>query len=287
MEWVFLILFCAFLIAIKHILAKNCLSVEHTNATVFWTSALLSIGCLFVFNSQIDFFLPYKTLFLIILKSVILAAAWHFFYHALKRLHISLVEPITNLSPAILMVLSFFILGERLGLMQYLGVGVIMGGAFLLSVEHINKPFHSFKLFKNKEVVYLMIFVVLASLCAILDKVIVSATNLPTIIFYTFFFVAVCYLLTIIHNGHLNDITHPIKQHYYLVLLIALLAFISDWFYFTVVAMPLVPISLIIPMKRLSSLISTVLGGRMFKESNLFHKAVACCVMIFGVFLVV
>ena len=286
MEWVFLILLSALFLAFKDIITKNCLKQEHTYATLFWKSLIICCACLVVFNKNIDFIIPYPVLFLLIFKAAILSLAWYFLFQALKRLHISIVEPLINVSPLFLLILSFFILGERLSPIQYVGVGIIMIGAYLLGVEDIRKPFGFLRLFKNKNVTLLLVALFLVSISAVLDKIILVRTTIPSTLFYCYLFVSIIYLVIIISHGYLREIMHPVRAHYYLIILMAFLTFVADVSYFVVVAMPLVPISLIIPLKRLSTLIGTVIGGQLFQESGLFHKAAACGVMLFGIFLI-
>jgi len=46
-------------------------------------------------------------------------------------------------------------------------------------------------------------------------------------------------------------------------------------------------VSLVIPIKRMSTLISTVVGGELFGEEHLLRKSVACLVMIAGAYLII
>jgi uncharacterized membrane protein len=53
------------------------------------------------------------------------------------------------------------------------------------------------------------------------------------------------------------------------------------------ISLPGVMISLVIPIKRLSALFSTVIGGELFHEKYLLRKSIACVVMIIGAVLIV
>lgn len=55
-------------------------------------------------------------------------------YVGLRYLYLSLSSPICNSSGAVAAILCFFLLGERLAVWQYVGVGMIVASVFALSV---------------------------------------------------------------------------------------------------------------------------------------------------------
>ncbi|MFH1589978.1 MAG: hypothetical protein ABIB43_05410 [archaeon] len=59
--------------------------------------------------------------------------------------------------------------------------------------------------------------------------------------------------------------------------------FLSNMSYLLAVATPGAAISLIIPIKRTSSLFTTLIGGKLFHEKNLLIKILASIIMIWGV----
>ena len=56
------------------------------------------------------------------------------YYFALTRQDASVVVPLTSLYPAVSVLLSYVVLGERLGRLQWAGLVFAIAGAFLLSV---------------------------------------------------------------------------------------------------------------------------------------------------------
>jgi len=223
---------------------------------------------------------------LIFLKSVFLGFAWYFVYHALRRMEVSFVAPMKNMSPVFLVILSFFILGERLRILQYAGIVVILIGSYLLDLENPRKIFEPFKLLKNKRFVLLLVALVLLSICGILDKVIMGEVNSSTYIFYTYLFLTLFYAsFLLIKKFDAKLIMAPMKEYYFFIILIALAGFFADIIYLFVVAIPGIPISLIIPMKRTSGFFTTVLGGNILHERKIAQKAMASGIMIIGLFL--
>jgi len=52
--------------------------------------------------------------------------------------------------------------------------------------------------------------------------------------------------------------------------------------YLIAVSMPNAMIALIIPIKRTSTLFTTIFGGKLFHEKNLSVKILACIIMVWG-----
>jgi len=285
MQWVFLILFDAFILSLKDVFTKNCLKKEHALPSLFWMCITVVFLCLFLLN-KITFIISNTMFLLIFLKSVFLGFAWYFVYHALRRMEVSFVAPMKNMSPVFLVILSFFILGERLRILQYAGIVVILIGSYLLDLENPRKIFEPFKLLKNKRFVLLLVALVLLSICGILDKVIMGEVNSSTYIFYTYLFLTLFYAsFLLIKKFDAKLIMAPMKEYYFFIILIALAGFFADIIYLFVVAIPGIPISLIIPMKRTSGFFTTVLGGNILHERKIAQKAMASGIMIIGLFL--
>lgn len=285
MGWAVLILFDAFILSMKDIFIKNCLKKEHALPSLFWMCLCVTLLSLF-FIHDITFILSNNLLLLIFLKAIFLGFAWYFVYHALRRMEVSFVAPMKNISPVFLVILSFFILGERLGMLQYLGVFVILCGSYFLELNDPKKILQPFALLKDKRFVLLLVALLLVSFCGIIDKVVMAEANFQTYIFYTYLFLTLFYLSFMMIKGFTKELLiAPMKEYYYIIILIALAGFFADIIYFFVVAIPTLPISLIIPMKRSSGLFTTILGGNILHEHNIMQKAFASGIMIIGLFL--
>lgn len=61
--------------------------------------------------------------------------SWLFYFHALQKGPASLVSSIDKSSLAITVLLSFFILGERLSPWQWTGVAFMMTGVYLIGFK--------------------------------------------------------------------------------------------------------------------------------------------------------
>jgi transporter family protein len=74
-----------------------------------------------------------KPSLMILLSGAAGAASWLFYFNALRLADVSRVAPIDKLSTPIAVVLAAFLLGERPTAINWLGVVVMVAGAFLVA----------------------------------------------------------------------------------------------------------------------------------------------------------
>jgi len=60
----------------------------------------------------------------------------------------------------------------------------------------------------------------------------------------------------------------------------------GEWTYYLAAKIPTAMISLVISIKRLSTFVTTLVGGEIYKEKNLFFKSIICLIMVIGVYLI-
>lgn len=70
---------------------------------------------------------------MILLSAAAGAASWLFYFNALKLADVSHVAPIDKLSTPIAVILAALLLGERPSLLNWAGVAVMVGGAYLVA----------------------------------------------------------------------------------------------------------------------------------------------------------
>ena len=84
--------------------------------------------------------------------------------------------------------------------------------------------------------------------------------------------------------GGFSDVFREYKTYGKLILGNSFFANLSNLSYFIAVSMTFV--SLATPVKKLSTLFAVVLSGKFLSEKRIFHKALACCIMLVGVFVI-
>ena len=76
-----------------------------------------------------------KPAMMILLSAAAGAASWLFYFNALRLAEVSRVAPIDKLSTPVAVVLAAVLLGERPTAVNWLGVALMVGGAYLVSLR--------------------------------------------------------------------------------------------------------------------------------------------------------
>ena len=137
-RWLVLAVLSAVAASLVAIFAKLGMSkVDATLATTVRSvvmTLLLLVTCTFtgVFARLPD--LKGRAVLMIVLSGAAGAASWLFYFHAVKLGDVSKVAPIDKLSMPLAIVLAVFILGERPTTVNWLGVALIVAGAYLAAI---------------------------------------------------------------------------------------------------------------------------------------------------------
>jgi len=76
-----------------------------------------------------------KPSLMVLLSAAAGAASWLFYFNALRLAEVSRVAPIDKLSTAVAVILAVMFLGERPTSINWLGIALMLGGAFLVSLR--------------------------------------------------------------------------------------------------------------------------------------------------------
>ena len=284
--WIILILGSSVLGAIGLMFKKRALKEEHTSEylTAF---KILELLLILIFAPFIVFKIPLIVVAFIFLISLTTAVALIYIARSYRHTDLSIVAPLSNLTPLFIVVLAFFILGEHITSKQMLGVGLLLFGTYYLESEHHAghwfSPFIS--LFKTENMGFLFFGFFLSAVIAIGEKFIVGIVSPFTLIFYHYCFQTFCFLvITLFFYGGVKDVVHAYKKSGKWILGNAFFANLSNLTYFIAISMTFV--SLATPVKKLSTLFAVILSGRFFKEQRVVHKTVACGIMLAGVFVI-
>jgi len=127
----------------------------------------------------------------------------------------------------------------------------------------------------------------LVSLLAVMDKVLVARTDPFTIIIFPAFLTAlILFLYQSLKFDGLQDVLDALRKGRWGIFAIALLGIVSDMLYILAVAVPGSLITLVIALRKTSTLVSTVIGGEIFHDHNLLQKIIASLVMLIGVYVI-
>lgn len=128
------------------------------------------------------------------------------YYHALRNIDTSIVVALFALGEVTLPFLAYFIVGEKLSFLQYLGFGIILLSTFLLNFD-IKK----FKL--NIAFILMLLVSVLLSLSAVLSKYSLQSIDFVTVVFWTSLFATSISLFLLLLPQYKKDIISAFPQY--------------------------------------------------------------------------
>jgi drug/metabolite transporter (DMT)-like permease len=278
----------AVLVAAASITEKKTLMKEH--AMEF--AAVLAVTNLFLslfLIPKVSFDFSTKLFWLMVFVAILATVAYLFVAKAVRHMEISVSSPMLNFGPAITAVLAFLVLGEGLSLLQVSGITLILVGAYVVEVDHkisnLKDPF--IKIVKSRYMHYIFLALAIYGVTSVIDRyVLTRGVNPYTYLFFVHVFVA-CFFLVLIsvfHDGF-KGIRHGYKSAGRYIFLVAAFTFAYRLFQLFAVSMAFV--ALVTPIKRISTLITTIVGGKMFHEAGLHLKVAGCVIMVFGVVLII
>jgi len=283
--WVLAITSGAFSTA-RDLFRKKGLEKEHAMEFALTRSILVTLLTLTLIP-----FLSFKYTFTLILLvyfiSVIVTLGILLTTKSIRHAQISEVAPLHNLTPGFLAVLAFIFLGEVLTKAQVGGMVLLIVGAYILETDHGNLAKSFMKHIKSKYVDYAITAAFIFSVTALLDKYVIKNLIGPLDYFFLIWvFVSLNFIIisSIKHDG-LKGVKHCFKISKQYVVLTAVFSFFSNLFYFLAIVTGL--ISLVMAIRKLSTLFTTIIGGELFHEGRLFRKSIACAVMIVGAILII
>jgi drug/metabolite transporter (DMT)-like permease len=294
MDWYILAIGCAFLTAAANIVEKKTLMKEH--AMSFSTSlAIMNVIVSLFFLTKINLNIPTPYYFYIYIASLFGTFGYLLFAKAFRHMEISIAAPLLNFSPAILAILSYFFLGEGVGVWQMVGIFFLIVGAYIVEVDHnwktLKDPF--VKMFKSTYVKFIFIGLILYSVASLLDRFILRTNSLGVHVVdpISYVFIAqlfICFnfiILSVVYYDGLSDIKVTFSKNIHWIFIIAI--FSVGYRVLQAQAMAVAFASLVIPIKRTSTLITTIFGGRMFHEEGLGLKIIGTVILLFGACLIV
>jgi drug/metabolite transporter (DMT)-like permease len=289
MSWIIYAFLTAIFTSIAAIIQKKTLNTEH--AMEF--STILSISNL-IFAIPLLFFADYNTIsfkavLLTLITSILGSIAFLLIAKSTRHLDVSIVSPFLILGPGITSIIAFLILGEKLTLMQIYGIALLIIGSYVLELKprhNFIEPFKEFK--KSKYLHFVFLALILYGITATIDRYVLSSLKLdPNAylgIVHIFIAINFVMMLSIFHDG-IKGIKSGIKKSGKWILLVSF--FVVLYRFTQMQATKLAYVGLVISIKRISSVITTIIGGKLFHEKNLIRKTIACLIMIVGAIILV
>ena len=143
MSWVLLALGAALLWTAVNIIDKHVLSHELHDPILATVCSSTALFCLFtivsLFHGSIA--LPATTRGIAVFAGICYSIAILLYYEAISKEEVSRAMPVFGLIPIFVAILAFFLLGETFTTLTYLGIGLIVIGAILVSLRKLDFHF--------------------------------------------------------------------------------------------------------------------------------------------------
>jgi len=296
MNWVVAILLSAFFLGLydlctKHAVRENAVTPvlffsTLTGATVWLILLLLqAIHPGLLPHSLVTDPLTWKQHLQLLLKSAIVAASWIGTYYALKHLPLSLGAPIRATSPLLTLFGAILILGERPTFLETIGILTTLGSFVGLSVAGAREGVH---FHRNKWVWFLLMGTLFGAVSSLYDKYLLGRLNfsVPTVQcwfqIYLLVFFAPFALGWKLRLWPRNEF-----RWRWSIPFIALTLLVADYLYFSALRDPHGLVSIVMSLRRASTLVAFAGGLYFFHEVNGWKKLPAVIGILIGIVLTI
>lgn len=272
--WVWLSVCSAFLLGIYDVEKKQALKKNSVLWVLLGATAMSALFlCPFLSRGPLEDHLS------LVLKAVLVSSSWISGLIALKLLPLTTASTIKASRPMFVVIFSIILFGERLSLMQWGGVVLVMAALFLLA-RSSKKEGISFT--SDKGIAWMVVSVLTGAASALYDKHILGHLQPMFVQSWTNVYITVVLGILILLK-YLRD--KPGLQGFrwdWRLPLIAVLITISDAFYFYAVKDEGALLSVISMIRRSSVVITFIFGALLFKENHIKDKAVDLAVLLAG-----
>lgn len=283
--WILFAFGSAIFSGITTILAKcGIQKIDSTIATAIRTIIVLFFALIMVYlvNSQAMIFtLSIKTWIFLILSGIATGASWLCYFKALQLGDVNKVVPIDKSSIVLTMILALIIFDEYFSYLSGIGIILITLGTFLM----IQKTAIS-KASTNKTwLIYAILSAIFASLTSILGKIGITdvEANLGTAIRTVIVLFMAWFIVFFTHKQKLLSKIMPKEL---LFICLSGITTGAAWLcYYR--ALQIGPASIIVPIDKLSILISILFSYLVFKERLSLKASIGLFLIVFGTFLMI
>ena len=216
---------------------------------------------------------------MVILKAFIVLSSWICGYFGLKHLPLTIVGPINATRPVIVLVGALLLFGERLNLLQWIGVLLALASIFLMS--HAGKK-EDIDFKRNRWIWCVAAATILGAVSGLYDKFIMKSLS-PMFVqswfnFYQMIIMSVICAFIWYPSRHKNT---PFRWSW-AIPLISIFICIADFAYFTSLSEAESMISVVSLVRRSSVIVSFICGVVIFKERNIKAKLLDLALILLG-----
>lgn len=217
----------------------------------------------------------------ILAKSALVLSSWICGYFAMKHLPLTIVGPVNATRPVLVLLGAMLLFGERLNLLQSIGVGLAILAYFLM--RHTGKS-EGIDFRHNKWVVFLILGVLLGSASGLYDKYLMSPLYLgleknQVLCWYSLYQAILMGILLLVLWVPRRATTTPFQWRWSIPLISIFLCG-ADFAYMQALSQPDALISVVSMIRRGSVLVSFAIGAFLLHEKNLRAKSLDLAMML-------
>lgn len=243
-------------------------------------------------------FTPWQGEWRLLLKAVIVTISWLSGLAALKYLPLTTAGTLKAMRPVFVVLLSVLFLGERLNAWQTVGVLLAFAAFFLLSSASSRE---GIRFTRSKGVLYMAVSVLSGVFSALWDKLIMRAMPPVYVLSHTNLYIALLMVVLFVvlrcwtrrsvadEASATGLLARDAMQPFVLdvnLLLISLFISGADFFYYLALHQEGALLSIIAVARRLSVVITFVLGAVFLRERNIGRKALALGLLLTAILLI-
>ncbi len=219
------------------------------------------------------------------LKSTIVAASWIFTYFALKHLPLSLGSPIRAMSPLFTWLGALLILGERPTAIETIGIMTTLASFMGLSLAGAREGVH---FHRNKWIGFLIAGTVLGATSSLYDKYLLGKANFSVPTVQAWFSIYLVVLFTPFAIGWQRRWWERNEFRWrWSIPFIAITLLVADYIYFSALRDPASLVSIVMSLRRGSTLVGFAGGIFLFRELHGWRKLPAVIGILTGIVITV
>jgi drug/metabolite transporter (DMT)-like permease len=217
----------------------------------------------------------------IVIGGVLNVVAYTLYVKAIRLADLSLISPLSTLTPLFLLITSPLIVREVPTLWDGVGVFLIVIGSYVLNLKSSSEGFFAplRSIFHNKGTRMMVVVAFIWSITSTFDKVGVMNSSPIFWAIVLFAFIGLGILPLVLLKS--KDPIQGIRTHWKLLLAAGLANGIGVGC--QMVAVGMVAVTQVIAVKRLSALISVVFGYFLFGEKGIRERLLGAAIMVSGV----
>ena len=215
---------------------------------------------------------------LVMLKAAITLTSWLFGYVGIKHLPITIVGPINATRPVMVLMGAFIIFGERLNLMQWIGVALALVSLFLLSRAGKKE---GIDFVRNKWILCVAVAAMLGAVSGLYDRHILREIE-PLAVQSWFCVYQVVMMAVIVAVLRLSKAAATSFRWSWAIPMISIFLTAADMAYFIALSQGDAMVSVVSMVRRSSVVVSFACGAILFGEKNLKAKAIDMVFILIG-----